>query len=294
MVKNLVAVFSTLIGLAGLMLSYAGHRQKVRQEAQEAQEAQETARRAEELRRIERDREQEQEARALREEAREQRERAASARREWERLQASMIGGHIALSPSSLNDNWVVPQVVIHNGSNQPVRDVRVFFQGEVIHELPLVGTGHEYLPQPPAHTQEERYRRQVTVEFTDVAGIRWRRDGYGALQRARQGTEGQEIWEAPETPVIESALRPSDLTDAGHQMQHAPARMPETPPQGPPTGPLSGPSAPPAPSAPYGGGAPAGGGGAPARRHVGLLRLAVVLVSLALIAGGVWSLIHH
>ncbi|WP_371664747.1 hypothetical protein [Streptomyces sp. NBC_00280] len=283
MVKNLVAVFSTLIGLVGLMLSYAGHRQKVRQEAQE------NARRAEELRRTERDREQEQEARALREEeAREQRERAASARRERERLQASMIGGHIALSPSSLNDSWVVPQVVIHNGSNQPVRDVRVFVHGEVIHELPLVGTGHKYLPQPPAHIQDERYRRQVTVEFTDVAGIRWRRDGYGALQRARQGTEGQEIWEAPETPVVESALLPLDLTDADLFISHAPAPMRETPAQGPPTGPLSGPSQPPAP---YGG---RGGAGAPARRHVGLFRLAVVLVSLALIAGGVWSLVHH
>jgi hypothetical protein len=35
MVQNLVAVFSLLIGAAGLMLSYAGHRQKVRQDEQE-------------------------------------------------------------------------------------------------------------------------------------------------------------------------------------------------------------------------------------------------------------------
>ncbi|MDF3149219.1 hypothetical protein, partial [Streptomyces sp. T21Q-yed] len=189
MVQNLVAVFSTLIGLAGLVLSYAGHRQKVRQEAQES------ARRAEELRSIEREREQ---------------EREAGARRERERLQASMISGHIAQTPSALDDSWVVPQIVIHNGFNQSIRDVRVFRCGEVIRELPHVGTGYEYLRLPPTRIPDE-HSGQITIEFTDVAGIRWRREGYGALQRARQGTEGSETWawEDPEFPSSKEPRRP-------------------------------------------------------------------------------------
>lgn len=70
------------------------------------------------------------------------------------------------------------------------------------------------------------------------------------------------------------------------------PNRVEPALPPGPPSGPLSG-----RPSAPYGaeglyGGS--GGAGAPARHRVGLLRLAVAVVSLVLVAGGVWWLALH
>ncbi|MFC9679012.1 hypothetical protein [Streptomyces sp. NPDC056948] len=284
MVQNLVAVFSLLIGTAGLLLSYAGHRQKTRQDAQDR------ALRADEQQRMEHDREQErqrqdQEARARREREARDREREARARRErearaqWERdrYQASMIGGHIGLSPSSLDDSWVVPQVVINNGSNQPVRDLRATFRGEVTNELRLVGTGRHYFPLPPVQISGERYDQlgQVTVEFTDVAGVRWRREGYGALQRARQGADGQEVWGNPEPPVVERVVERPDT--ALPRKRSEVARPPQA--QREPTMPAPAQAGPPAP--------------APAERRVGCLGPVVVLGSVVLIAGGIWWLLH-
>lgn len=263
MVQNLVAVFSLLTGLVGLTLSYAAHRQKVRENRQES------ALRAEELQKFQRDREQE---RLLR-------EREQSAQRQRERHQASLISAHIALPPSPLHDSWVVPKAVIQNGSNQPVSDVCVSFCGEVIGEWPLLGTGDGTVSLPPTQIPDEHTNqlRDLAVEFTDVAGIRWRREGYGVLRRARQGTGDPETsgaWDAGEPPNIETAAQPT----------------------GPPSGPLSGGSAGGGPRA-DGPLAPAPGGSAPAgvtgRRRTGLLVPAAVLVSVVLIAGGVWWLLR-
>ncbi|MFE0647562.1 hypothetical protein ACFVZH_03090 [Streptomyces sp. NPDC059534] len=266
MVQNLVAVFSLLTGLVGLTLSYAAHRQKVREGRQES------ALRAEELQRFQRDREQE---RLLY-------EREQSAKRQRERHQASLISAHIALPPSPLHDNWVVPKAVIRNGSNQPVLDVRVSFRGEVIGEWTLLGTGEGTAPLPPTQRRDEHSDRlrDLAVEFTDVAGIRWRREGYGVLRRARQGTGDPETsgaWEAGEPPDIERATQPP----------------------GPPSGPLAGGSVgesvggseadapwPPSP----GGSAPAGTTG---RRRTGFLWPVAVSVSVLLVAGGVWWLLR-
>lgn len=135
MVQNLVAVFSLLTGLVGLALSYAAHRQKVREGRQES------ALRAEELQKFQRDREQE---RLLH-------EREQSAQRQRERHHASLVSAHIALPPSPLHDSWVVPQAVVQNRSNQPVRDVRVSFCGEVVGEWTLLDTGEGTVSPPLA-----------------------------------------------------------------------------------------------------------------------------------------------
>ncbi|WKU48050.1 hypothetical protein Q3V23_30560 [Streptomyces sp. VNUA116] len=265
MVQNLVAVFSLLIGLAGLTLSYATHRQKVREEEQES------ALRSEELRKFQRDREQEQQLH----------EQEKNAQRQQERQQASMISAHIALPPSPLHDSWVVPKVVIQNGSNQPVTDVRVSFRGKAIGEWPLLGTGEGTFSLPPTQIPDPHsdQLRDIAVEFTDVAGTRWRRAGYGVLQRARQDTSSPETsgaWETPEPPVIEPAARPT----------------------GPPSRPLPGDGSgvgggtqPDFPAPP-----PAGGAAqrpAQRRRAIGFLRQATVLVSVILIAGSLWWLLH-
>ncbi|MER7477453.1 hypothetical protein ABTX60_07320 [Streptomyces sp. NPDC126510] len=252
MVQNLVAVFSLLIGTAGLLLSYAGHRQKVRQDAQER------ALRADEQQRMEHERQRhEQEWREM--EARAQEEREAHDR-ERDRYQASMIGGHIGLSPSSLDDSWVVPQVVIYNGSNQPVRDVRASLRGEVKSELPLVETGHHHVPLPPIPVGE-RYDQlgEVTVEFTDAAGVRWRREGYGALRRAQQGAGGQEIWGHRESPVVERVVEHPDAASPAKLLPRVAA--PDSP--------------------------------ATAKRRANWLGPVVVVVSVVLIAGGVWWLLQ-
>ncbi|WP_058043881.1 hypothetical protein [Streptomyces roseifaciens] len=269
MVQNLIAVFSLLTGLVGLTLSYAAHRQKVREGRQES------ALRAEELQKFRREREQE----------RHLNEREQKAQRQRERHQASMISAHVVLSPSPIHDSWVVPKAVIQNGSNQPVRDVRVSFCGELIGGWPLLGTGEGTVPLPPTQIPQERsdQLRDLAVEFTDVAGIRWRREGYGVLRRARQDSASPETsgaWEVGEPPIIERVA----------------------PPSGPPSGPLTGGGAgagerngapaplPPGPSLPHGGPPPPAG--APGRRRTGFFRPVVVLVSVVLIAGGVgWLL---
>ncbi|MER7955355.1 hypothetical protein [Streptomyces sp. NPDC096030] len=267
MVQTLVAVFSLLTGMVGLTLSYAAHRQKVREGRQES------ALRAEELQKFQRDREQE---RLLH-------EREQSAQRQRERQQASLISVHIALPPSPLHDSWVVPKAVIQNGSNQPVWDVRLSIRGEVIGEWPLLDTGEGAAPLPPMPMRDEPsdQLRDLAVEFTDVAGIRWRREGYGVLRRARQGVGDPETsgaWEAGEPPNIVRA----------------------EPPLGPPPGPLTGgpdgeraggghtASAPREPS--LGGSASAGTTG---RRRAGFFWPVAVLVSVLLIAGGVWWLLR-
>lgn len=249
MVQNLIAVFSLLIGLAGLTVSYAAHRQKVRQDRQEA------ALREEELQRFRREREQEQQLR----------EREQSAERQRERHQASMINVDVTRLPSPLDRNWIIPKAVIQNRSNQPVRDVRVSFRDEVVGELPLLGTGEDAFELRPTEGDAYRYLQHITVDFTDVAGIRWRLEGRGYLRRARQGTGGPETlgsWGDPEPPVIQQVSAP-------------------------PPGPVC--PAPP-PPAPKTGRATK----APVWRRGGFLRPAVVLVSVVLIAGGVWWLLHH
>ncbi|GGQ33086.1 hypothetical protein [Streptomyces roseolilacinus] len=249
MVQNLVAVFSLLIGLAGLTLSYAAHRQKVRQDRQEA------ALREGELQRFQREREQEQRLR----------EREQSAERQRERHQASMINVNVTRLLSPLGH--IIPKAVIQNRSNQPVRDVRVSFRDEVVGELPLLGTGEDAFELDPTESDAYGYLQHITVDFTDVAGIRWRLEGRGYLRRARQGTGSPETlgsWGEPEPPVIQQVFAPP-----------------------PPPGPVY--SAPPAPAPRMGTGTKA-----PVWRRGEFLRPAVVLVSFVLIAGGVWRLLHH
>ncbi|WP_208637204.1 hypothetical protein, partial [Streptomyces swartbergensis] len=86
MLQNLMAVFSLLVGLAGLTLSYAAHRQKVRQEGQEAEL------RAQELARLRREREQEERQRRREHEQEERRRQLEQIEQQQrESRQASMI-----------------------------------------------------------------------------------------------------------------------------------------------------------------------------------------------------------
>ncbi|MFE2543592.1 hypothetical protein [Actinacidiphila glaucinigra] len=243
MVQNLVAVFSLLIGLAGLTLSYMAHRQTVRQDEQES------ARRAADVREA-REEEQEQEHSFH--------ERATRELRERQRYQASLISVLVAVPRSCLHGGWAVPRVVLENCSSQPVRDVWVSYRGEVIGTVPLLGTGEEFFPLPLTQLAGERSGQlgEVTVDFTDVSGIRWRREGYGALRRAREEIgESGGGWEDPETPHIERVTSSPPMP--------APARGP-LPPE------------------------------ASAQRPGQLLRPVVILVSVVLVAGGVWWLLSH
>ncbi|MEU9158130.1 hypothetical protein AB0D59_48295 [Streptomyces sp. NPDC048417] len=264
MVQNLIAAFSLLIGMAGLTLSYAAHRQKVRQESQEY------ALHTEELEKFQRDRERE----------RQLREQEQSARRQREQLQASMIRTNVVRLVSPLNSNWVVPRVVVQNRSNQLVRDVRVSFGDEVIGELIYLDTGEETFPLPPTESSEAGYQERIILEFTDIAGIRWRRERFGTLRRARPGTNG---WEDPEPPVIEQGATGPRWCPA----PDTPVRgLPAPPPPGPLQEDESRGWAPP--------GAAQRGTKVPVWRRSVIHWPSVVLVSVGLIAGGLWWFLHH
>ncbi|MFJ9819693.1 hypothetical protein ACIRU3_31410 [Streptomyces sp. NPDC101151] len=220
MVQNLIAAFSLLIGLAGLTLTYAAHRQKGRQDSQTELKL---------------------------------RERRRIARRQRERHQASMISTNVVGLRHTLDSNWIIWTVEIENRSNQPVRDVCVCFRGDVIGESPLLGTGECAFPLPPSESDAAGYQMHITADFTDVSGIRWRREGYGALRRAHQGADG---WEDPEPPDIQWVAPPpaGGVPGSGPMARRAPRR----------------------------------------RRRGWVLRPVAVLVSVVLIAGGVWWLLHH
>lgn len=246
--QNLIAVFSLLIGLAGLTLSYMGHRQKVRQETQE------TALFVEQLQGLQRERGQDQEQRKLQERV----------QRERERRQASMIKTRLELRPSSLHDGWVVPEIVVENRSDQLLRDVRVAFLHEVIGEATTLDTGQHAFQLPPAQAAKPSHKlRFVTVDFTDIAGIRWRRDGDAGLRRAQPGTDSPDsrgAWGDPEDLYV---------TAARDVIMGAPASPPPPPPSG-------------------------ASQTEPVGRHLRFLQPAIVLVSVTLIAGALWWLLSR
>lgn len=175
-IQTLTAVLGALIGLAGLLVSYLAHRHKVRHDAALA---------AEEMRLLEREREAEQQE---------------------ARVQASMLRVHVALSRSALHDGLVTPKVVVANQSNQPIQDVCVSLRDEAVGETSLFPTGEMVFPLPlsEAATPTGRLMREVTIDFTDAAGIRWRRQSGGSLRRGRINEAlGAWEWGEPEAPVV-------------------------------------------------------------------------------------------
>lgn len=148
-----------------------------------------------------------QEARiAAREQRVESRERDAD-RREM-LTQASMIAVGVDVRASQLHEDWRTTRLVIINASNQPVRGVetRVFDIPLGVEDVIYAGrTWATLLSQGSGLSAQDA--DMVTVDFTDAAGRRWRREGAGGL---RQGTwsAAREQWEwgAREEPVVASA----------------------------------------------------------------------------------------
>jgi hypothetical protein len=194
MVQNLIAALSTLIALAGLAVSYLGHRDKVRREDELARLRQELEKEAEQ---------------------------------QGVQAQASKLDVHVDVGRSQLHNGWAVPKLVVENQSNQPVHDLVVSFHDKVVAEMPLLDTGDTAFPLPLSEgsTPAGLLLRHVTVDFTDAAGIRWRREGRGSL-RSGSGNEALGTWQwgRPEQSRIEPAA-PSE----------SPALPSPVPPAGPP-----------------------------------------------------------
>ncbi|MFE0509472.1 hypothetical protein [Streptomyces sp. NPDC058964] len=140
--------------------------------------------------------------------------------------QASMLDIRMKIDRSPLHDGWAVPQVVVANLSNRPLQALRVLYHDDVLAETPVLATGDMSVALPPLERTMPTglLLGHVAVEFSDSAGTRWRREGYGSLQRGSR-SKGLDRWKwgAPESPLVATA--PPDLERSS---------MPPGPPSGP------------------------------------------------------------
>jgi hypothetical protein len=179
-IETLIAVFSSLVALGALVVSFMAHRHQV-----------------------------------VRAAALDDRERRVDAReralqRREQRVHASMIEVRMSTSPSSLHDGWVTPRLEIVNPSNQPISGLSASFRGEELDSVfGMVAPGevrHFTLPSLDTADDADLTLQRITLSFTDAAGIRWRRSGGGRLQRGvrRAASETAVRWEVDlEDPVI-------------------------------------------------------------------------------------------
>jgi hypothetical protein len=184
MAEVLIAAFSALVAAGALAVSYAAHRHQVRRAAVLD----------------------EREARIEGWEGRlEQREREAD-RREA-RTQASLIAVRALAAPSSLHTHWRRVLLNIANHSNQPIFELSVYYNGELVEETQSgIGPGCTRnitlaLSEPSA---QPTVLKKVDVEFTDAARTRWRRDGEGGLRQGSPQENGGWEWGEREIPVVQ------------------------------------------------------------------------------------------
>ncbi|MCX5596584.1 hypothetical protein OOK29_00335 [Streptomyces phaeochromogenes] len=166
MLEAVVGVVGVVVGVAGLVTSYAGHRHSVRESARVAAMAREVEERELEL--------------------------AREAERRAEVVQASLVQVMMRSRPSPLAEQWVGWSLQATNGSDQPVRDVALHYDGLPLSTSLTGGLLHAgesvsaLLPTSdaglgPAHPSQPALG---VVEFTDAAGVRWRRAATGMLEQ--------------------------------------------------------------------------------------------------------------
>ncbi|MEU9877084.1 hypothetical protein [Streptomyces phaeochromogenes] len=166
MLEAVVGVVGVVVGVAGLVTSYAGHRHSVRESARVAAMAREVEEREREL--------------------------AREAERRAEVVQASLVQVMMRSRPSPLAEQWVGWSLQATNGSDQPVRDVVLHYDGRPLPTSLTGGLLHAgesvsaLLPTSDASLGPARPSQPAlgVVEFTDAAGVRWRRSGTGMLEQ--------------------------------------------------------------------------------------------------------------
>ncbi|MCX4558239.1 hypothetical protein OHA02_18795 [Streptomyces phaeochromogenes] len=210
MLEAVVGVVGVVVGVAGLVTSYAGHRHSVRESARVAAMAREVEEREREL--------------------------ALEAERRAEVVQASLVQVMMRSRPSPLAEQWVGWSLQATNGSDQPVRDVALHYDGL---PLPTTLTGgllhagesvSALLPTSDTSLGPARPSQPAlgVVQFTDAAGVRWRRSATGMLeQRYESGS-----WD-PRSPRVAPFQPPATQTGAQPGAYGRP-----TPPGPPGTGP--------------------------------------------------------
>lgn len=164
MLEAVVGVVGVVVGVAGVVTSYAGHRHSVREAARVSAMAREVEEREREL--------------------------AREAERRAEVVQASLVQVVMRSRPSPLAEQWVGWSLQATNGSDQPVRDVALHYDGRPLPTSLTGGLLHAgesvsaLLPTSdtgPAHPSQPALG---VVEFTDAAGVRWRRSATGMLEQ--------------------------------------------------------------------------------------------------------------
>ncbi|MFD3311113.1 hypothetical protein [Streptomyces sp. NPDC058694] len=167
MLEAVVGVVGVVVGVAGVVTSYAGHRHSVREAARVSAMAREVEEREREL--------------------------AREAERRAEVVQASLVQVVMRSRPSPLAAQWVGWSLQATNGSDQPVRDVALHYDGLPLPTSLTGGLLHAgesvsaLLPTSdntspgPAHPSQPALG---VVEFTDSAGVRWRRSATGMLEQ--------------------------------------------------------------------------------------------------------------
>lgn len=182
MTEILIAAFSALVAAGAVAVSFAAHRHQVQRAAVlDAKEARVESR------------------------ERQVEEREAEAERRETRSQASMIAVRALMVPSSLHGNWHRVELDITNHSNQAVFGLNVSYQDQEVEEGAR-GISPGCTRTVPLEFFEPSGRPavldKIRIEFTDAAGVRWRRDADGGLRRQQQGNDAWE-WGARETPII-------------------------------------------------------------------------------------------
>ncbi|MFJ7200977.1 MULTISPECIES: hypothetical protein [unclassified Streptomyces] len=204
MIDSISTVISTLVALGALAVSFIVHRHQVR--------------RAHVL-----------DARERRLEAAEQRmaDRQAAADRGAVLAQASMIDIRIVWAASRLVDGLTTPELKLTNVSNQPVLDLRARIADAPVDSVTggITSAGSRSFPLTRAMAMDATVEpRELNVDFTDAAGIRWRRDGSGGIREGTQLDTGEWTWAARESPAVVQAY---DLVQTS---DHPPMAAPSAP----------------------------------------------------------------
>ncbi|WP_158697937.1 hypothetical protein [Streptomyces prunicolor] len=179
MVELVIAAVGCLVGLGGLAISYAAHRHQVGQAERLAEREQLVA----------------------------ERERAADERNTLVHASRLHVGFMATQSPLTNLDTWVLRVI---NYSSQPMRDLVSFYGGERLEfDSPTghLSPGVMREARIPSRLAEPRPLHEATiVEFTDAAGLRWRRLGSGVLQCRRDNPDGSQVWGPEQAPLVEYA----------------------------------------------------------------------------------------
>ncbi|MEV0221730.1 hypothetical protein [Streptomyces sp. NPDC050704] len=234
MLEAVVAVVGALVGVVGLVTSYSGHRHSVREAARVAL-----------LERGVRERE---------------REAERQAERQAEVVQASLVQVVMSSRPSPLAEQWLSWVLQATNRSDQPLREVALSYGGRPLPASVANGLLHAgqslSADLPPSDVPHNPVLG--VVEFTDAAGVRWRRSAMGVLERRQAGG----AWDV-QPPNVAPAASPFPQPGASYRQVPRSRQVPQ-------------------------------GSGAPPRRRKRLPRavsVVMVVVGAVLVAWATWSL---